>query len=132
MLKPEGISAWFYFGDFNEIVYQIKQVRGNLRPQWKMDAFKDALESCYLSSLSRNSLEYTWSNNRQGDAFAKEKLDRTLANPKGIACNTKYLSNAGKEILIRVVLQAIPSYTMSIFILPKYIATKLNYMISKF
>lgn len=59
-------------------------------------------------------------------------MDGTLANPKGIACNTKYLSNAGKEILIRVVLQAIPSYTMSIFILPKYIATKLNYMINKF
>lgn len=57
-------------------------------------------------------------------------LDRTwkrISNWKFI-----YLSNVGKETLIRSVLQAIPIYFMSIFLLPKSITSKLNALISKF
>lgn len=41
----------------------------------------------------------------------------------------KFWSNAGKEILIKAVLQEIPSYSMSIFLLPKKTVTKLHLLI---
>lgn len=44
----------------------------------------------------------------------------------------KFLSQAGKEILLKVVIQAIPAYTMSIFLLPKKLCNSLNAMISWF
>ncbi|XP_042958243.1 uncharacterized mitochondrial protein AtMg00310-like [Carya illinoinensis] len=44
-----------------------------------------------------------------------------------------FLSSAGKEIMIKTVLQAIPSYTMSVFKLPKKLICKeLNGMLAKF
>lgn len=45
---------------------------------------------------------------------------------------TKYLSGAGIEILLKVFLQAIPTYTMSIFLLPKGIITRLNNLYKNF
>lgn len=45
---------------------------------------------------------------------------------------TKFLSGAGNEILLKVFLQAIPTYTMSIFLLPKGIITWLNNLYKKF
>lgn len=42
------------------------------------------------------------------------------------------LSRVGKEIMIKVVLQAIPSYTMSVFKLSKKLCKEINLMLSKF
>jgi hypothetical protein len=44
----------------------------------------------------------------------------------------KALSHAGKEILLKAVIQAIPTYTMSVFWLPKTLNRERNSMISKF
>jgi hypothetical protein len=44
----------------------------------------------------------------------------------------KFLSQAGKEILIKAVIQAIPAYCMSLFLLPKVLCTEINSMIRKF
>jgi hypothetical protein len=44
----------------------------------------------------------------------------------------KFLSQAGKEILIKAVAQAIPTYSMSVFQLPKKLCNDLNSMMSKF
>jgi hypothetical protein len=46
--------------------------------------------------------------------------------------NVKFLSQAGKEILIKVVLQAIPTYCMSLFLLPKKLCSDLNGLMQKF
>jgi hypothetical protein len=43
-----------------------------------------------------------------------------------------FLSQVGKEILLKSVIQAIPSYTMSVFQLPKTMCKELNLMMSKF
>ncbi|XP_042950367.1 uncharacterized protein LOC122282484 [Carya illinoinensis] len=43
-----------------------------------------------------------------------------------------YLSGAGKEIMIKTMLQAIPTYTMSVFKLPKNLCQDLNSMFAKF
>jgi hypothetical protein len=44
----------------------------------------------------------------------------------------KFLSQAGKEILIMAVIQAIPTYYMSIFLLPKKLCNDLNGLMQKF
>jgi hypothetical protein len=44
----------------------------------------------------------------------------------------KFLSHAGKEILLKVVIQAIPTYTMSVFLLPKTLCNDINSMMSRF
>lgn len=44
----------------------------------------------------------------------------------------KFLTHAGKEILIKIVLQAIPTYTMSVFRIPKTLIRDINSMLSRF
>jgi len=44
----------------------------------------------------------------------------------------KFLSHAGKEVLIKAVLQAIPTYTMSVFRLPISLCRDINRLLSKF
>ncbi|XP_023880732.1 uncharacterized protein LOC111993105 [Quercus suber] len=57
----------------------------------------------------------------------KEKLDNKLSGWK-----EKMLSQAGKEVLIKAVAQAIPIYTMSVFKLPDALCDDLTRMIRKF
>jgi len=42
------------------------------------------------------------------------------------------LSNAGKEILIKTVAQAVPTFTMSIFQLPNALYEEMTSMVQKF
>jgi ribonuclease HI len=44
----------------------------------------------------------------------------------------KFLSQASKEVLLKAVIQAIPTYTMSVFLLPKTICHDIVSMISRF
>ena len=57
----------------------------------------------------------------------KEKLGNKLSGQK-----EKLLSNVGKEILIKSVAQAIPSYSMSCFKLPDALCDKLVGMVRRF
>ena len=57
----------------------------------------------------------------------KEKLDNKLSGWK-----EKLLSQAGKEVLIKAVAQALPTYTMSIFKLPDSPCDELTGMIRRF
>jgi len=57
----------------------------------------------------------------------KDKLRKKLAGWK-----EKLLSKAGKEVLIKVVAQAIPTYTMSVFKLPDSLCEDLTSMIRNF
>jgi hypothetical protein len=43
-----------------------------------------------------------------------------------------FLSQAGKEVLLKPVIQAIPTYSMSIFLLPKELCRELNSLMQKF
>jgi hypothetical protein len=44
----------------------------------------------------------------------------------------KFLSQAGKEVLLKAVIQAIPTYSMSVFLLPKALCTEINSLMQKF
>ena len=57
----------------------------------------------------------------------KERVAHKLSGWK-----EKFLSMAGKEVLIKAVVQAIPTHTMSCFLLPKSLCAELNSMVSNF
>ena len=44
----------------------------------------------------------------------------------------KFLSQAGREILLKVVIQAIPTYSMSVFMFPKALCSKIYSLMQKF
>lgn len=45
---------------------------------------------------------------------------------------TKFFSQAGKEVLLEAVIQVIPTYSISIFLLPKELCKEINQLIHKF
>ena len=57
----------------------------------------------------------------------KEQVGRKNARWKG-----KFLSNVGKEIIIKAVAQVVPTYTMSCFKHPESLCSELNTMIGRF
>ena len=60
-------------------------------------------------------------------AFLKEWVWRKMQGWKG-----KLLSRARKEILIKVVAQSIPTYTMGVFQLPRKLCDELDAMCARF
>ena len=64
---------------------------------------------------------------KQAFMEVKQKIAKKLQGWKG-----KLLSQAGREILIKSVAQAIPVYTMSCFRIPDNLCTEINSMVSKF
>ncbi|XP_024177965.2 uncharacterized protein LOC112183883 [Rosa chinensis] len=70
---------------------------------------------------------YLGRNRTEPFAYIKEKLSKKLAGWQG-----KLLSSAGKDLLIRVVAQALPSYAMSCFLLPKGFCDDLHQMCARF
>jgi hypothetical protein len=63
----------------------------------------------------------------QAFAGIKDRVRNCLNNWK-----TKFLTQAGKEILIKAVAQAIPTYCMSVFLLPKILCMEIEGMMQKF
>jgi hypothetical protein len=45
---------------------------------------------------------------------------------------TKFMSQAGKEVLLKAVVQAIPTYSMSLFLLPKSLCKEINSIMQRF
>ena len=64
---------------------------------------------------------------KEGFNFIKEKVWRKLQGWEG-----KLLSQAGREVLIKVVIQAIPTYAMGCFKLPLSLCHEIETMIKKF
>ncbi|KAL6191818.1 hypothetical protein ACLB2K_038207 [Fragaria x ananassa] len=60
-------------------------------------------------------------------AYIKERLGQKLEG-----WQSKILSGAGKDLLIRVVAQALPSYSMSCFLLPKSFCASLHQKCARF
>ncbi|XP_062014459.1 uncharacterized protein LOC133730987 [Rosa rugosa] len=70
---------------------------------------------------------YLGRNRTEPFAYIKERLSKKLEGWQG-----KLLSSAGKDLLIRVVAQALPSYAMSCFLLPRTLCDSLHQMCARF
>lgn len=79
-LKSEITMPWICMGVFNEINCQSEKVGATSRSYKQMEVFREALEFCSLSDLLTKGQKSTWSNNRQGREFTKERLDRDVVN----------------------------------------------------
>lgn len=51
-----------------------------------MIRFQDAINICELSNIHTHRQRFTWSNNRRGSNFTKERIDRAMSNLKGMDC----------------------------------------------
>ncbi|XP_042950117.1 uncharacterized protein LOC122282232 [Carya illinoinensis] len=67
---------------------------------------------------------------RQKVATFHALIDKTWARMAN--WKNKFLSNTGKEVFLKEVLQAIPTYAMGTFLVPTSITNKLNQLIKKF
>ncbi|KAM6569605.1 hypothetical protein CsatB_017590 [Cannabis sativa] len=59
--------------------------------------------------------------------FLKDKMQKKI-----FSWESRFLSKAGKEVLLKSVAQALPSYAMSVFLLTKEICSNLEGLMSKF
>ena len=60
-------------------------------------------------------------------SYIKDRVWKKIQGWKG-----QLLSRVGKEILIKVVAQSIPTYTMGVFLLPMRLCNDLNAMCARF
>lgn len=52
-----------------------------------MESFRQVLQQTDLRDMGYRGPKYTWANNREGEAFTKERIDRVCANSQ---CNILY------------------------------------------
>lgn len=67
-------------GDFNEILYNWEKLGTRMAENYRLMAFSEFLNACFLMDLESKGCSFTWANNRDGDAFVKKRLDRVLCN----------------------------------------------------
>ncbi|KAH7840407.1 hypothetical protein Vadar_016441 [Vaccinium darrowii] len=72
---------WVLWGDMNDIV-SVDEKRGGTQPQpWETRGFQDFINNCHLIDLGFSGYPFTWRNNRKGEGYIQERLDRVLASP---------------------------------------------------
>lgn len=72
---------WVIWGDMNDILCPEEKLGGLARPSWSFRGFRKFVEDCGLLDLGFSGYPYTWSNNRSGNEYIQERLDRVLATP---------------------------------------------------
>lgn len=72
---------WVIWGDMNDIVCSDEKMGGNARPSWSFRGFQKFIHDCGLVDLGFSGYPFTWRNNRSGDDYIQERLDRVLATP---------------------------------------------------
>lgn len=113
LMKKEKSSIFFSFDNSQNVKNTITRIAGT-RAHGRLKKYL-GLPTCLGQNKSRHFhflLDKTWSR---------------MSNQK-----TKFLFGAGREILLKVVLQAILTYNMSIFLLSRTITTRLNGLYRKF
>ncbi|XP_042958141.1 uncharacterized protein LOC122293703 [Carya illinoinensis] len=75
-VKSVGMSG----GDFNEMLHQKEKQGASSRPYNQIEAFRQAIERCGLYDVHHLGQHFTWSNNRRGTEFTKERIDKAMAN----------------------------------------------------
>ena len=76
-------KPWLLLGDFNQIL-RPEDKYSSCSNLYKADAFQTTINRCGLLELKSYGLWFTWTNNRNGNDVAWEKLDRVMKN--GFPC----------------------------------------------
>ena len=82
--------------------------------------FHDCEQYLGLPMIAGKSKTYTFKG-------VREKISKKVTGWK-----EKFISKAGREILIKTVAQAVPMYTMSIFKIPKQICEDINSILARY
>ncbi|KAG2693813.1 hypothetical protein I3760_08G113300 [Carya illinoinensis] len=75
-------GAWLCIGDFNDLVNQSEKFGGRPVNSSSMGRLKNMMNKHGLVDMGFSSSNFTWTNNRQGKALIRERLDRGIANTK--------------------------------------------------
>ncbi|KAH7839880.1 hypothetical protein Vadar_009914 [Vaccinium darrowii] len=72
-------DSWCLWGDMN-CVLNSEEKKGGLDPAyWTTSKFQDFIDQCNLIDLGFTGYPFTWRNNREGEGYIQERLDRALA-----------------------------------------------------
>jgi hypothetical protein len=57
-----------------------RSLRREVRARWQISDFQQTMDYCQLMDLGFVGAPFTWCNNREGDDYVKERLDRATTN----------------------------------------------------
>lgn len=72
---------WVIWGDMNDLLCAEEKKGGISRPHWTFRGFQKFVNDCGLVDLGFSGYPFTWRNNRRGEDYIQELLDRVLATP---------------------------------------------------
>ncbi|XP_059429161.1 uncharacterized protein LOC132162970 [Corylus avellana] len=155
-LGPDGFSACFYQNSWSTVKVEVRLITDNVLVAFEAMHIMDsrmkgregymALKLDISKAYDRVELDFL------EEVMKKLGYEKYLGLPAlvGRSCvgafsaikgriwdrihgwKEKFLSQAGKEVLLKAVIQAISTYTMSVFQLPKTLCKEINAMMSKF
>lgn len=64
------------------MLYSSDKKGGHICSQVDLDRFRKFMVDCELLELENRGCKFTWMNNREGDEFIREKLDRAVINTR--------------------------------------------------
>lgn len=80
--KDNWGEDWFFFfggrGDFNDIKGHDEKRGRRRRPESSFRSFRSFITSMEMEEIKAEGSEFTWANNRDGEEFVEEKLDRVF------------------------------------------------------
>ncbi|XP_030936513.1 uncharacterized protein LOC115961727 [Quercus lobata] len=79
-LSTRSDLPWICIGDFNEIMHEREKEGGNIRPEWQMKNFREAVNQCNLRDIGYIGPNFTWCRRLGARGWIKERLDRALAS----------------------------------------------------
>ncbi|CAA0805858.1 Unknown protein, partial [Striga hermonthica] len=71
-------DKWFLGGDFNDLVSNEEKRGGKVRSESSFRSFRNFIWGLKVQNIGFKGYPYTWSNNRNGEGFVEERLDRFL------------------------------------------------------
>ncbi|KAG6627511.1 hypothetical protein CIPAW_15G134000 [Carya illinoinensis] len=73
-------GPWLYIGDCNDLLNQTDKVGGRPVTSTSIGGLKSLMDSYGLIDIGFSGPTFTWTNNRQGKAMIRERLDWRIAN----------------------------------------------------
>ncbi|GER37242.1 retrotransposon protein [Striga asiatica] len=71
---------WLLVGDWNDICWQEEKKGGRLRSEANMLGFRGFVDRMGMKKLDMIGQSYTWGNNREGEGFVEERIDKAFAS----------------------------------------------------